>query len=40
MLFACSIVFGSFGGVGVAVNFLLTVWGYDQVGRQKLFANF
>lgn len=29
MLLASSIVFGSFGGVGVAVNFLLTVWGYD-----------
>ena len=32
MLLACSIAFGSFGGFGISVNFLLSVWDYDEVG--------
>lgn len=31
MLLACSVAFGSFGGFGVSVNFLVSVWGYDEV---------
>jgi hypothetical protein len=35
MLLASAIVFGSFGGVGVAINFIMTVWGYDDVRISK-----
>lgn len=32
---SCGIVFGAFGGLGVAVNFLFAVFGYQEVSGFK-----
>jgi hypothetical protein len=31
MCLSASIVFGSFGGSGVAINLVMSVWGFDEV---------
>jgi hypothetical protein len=33
MLLSAAIVFGSFGGVGVGINLVMAVWGYDEVSQ-------
>lgn len=31
MFLAAGIVFGSFGGIGVAINLVMSVWGYNEL---------